>query len=115
MPITCRRVSWRHWNVTVHHSTALPFLCTMVGSDQLLLGTDYPFPVADPDPLRLYAQAGFADADIAAMAGGNTQALFRLEGRTKKLEGACCPLLPVTSHVSAYRMLSTPLEASIHD
>jgi predicted TIM-barrel fold metal-dependent hydrolase len=51
----------------------------MVGSDHLLLGTDYPFPVADPDPLRLYAQAGFPDADIAAMAGGNAQALFHLQ------------------------------------
>ena len=57
----------------------LQFLCTMVGSDHLLLGTDYPFPVADPDPLRLYAQAGFAAPDIAAMAGDNACALFRLE------------------------------------
>jgi predicted TIM-barrel fold metal-dependent hydrolase len=52
----------------------------MVGSDRLLLGTDYPFPVADPDPLRLYAQAGFTDADIDAMAGKNAQRLFRLQG-----------------------------------
>ena len=55
-------------------------LCTMAGSDRLLLGTDYPFPVADPDPLRLYAQAGFADADIDAIAGENAQRLFRLQG-----------------------------------
>jgi hypothetical protein len=44
------------------------------------LGTDYPFPVADPDPLHLYRQAGFAAADIAAMAGDNASALFRLGG-----------------------------------
>jgi predicted TIM-barrel fold metal-dependent hydrolase len=52
----------------------------MVGSERLLLGTDYPFPVADPDPLRLYAQAGFTDADIDAMAGENARGLFRLQG-----------------------------------
>jgi len=62
----------------VHHPTALQFLCTMVGSDRLLLGTDYPFPVADPDLLRLYAQAGCTDADIDAIAGENARVLFRL-------------------------------------
>ena len=51
----------------------------MVGSDHRLIGTDYPFPVADPDPLQLYTQAGFADVEMAAMAGGNAGALFRLE------------------------------------
>jgi predicted TIM-barrel fold metal-dependent hydrolase len=50
----------------------------MVGRDHLLLGTDYPFPVADPDPLRLYAQAGFTNADIDAIAGENARGLFRL-------------------------------------
>ncbi len=69
-----------YYDTIVHHPTALQFLCTMVGSDHLLLGTDYPFPVADPDPLRLYAQAGFAAPDIAAMAGDNACALFRLGG-----------------------------------
>jgi len=69
-----------YYDTIVHHPTALQFLCTMVGSDRLLLGTDYPFPVADPDPLRLYAQAGFTDADIDAMAGENARVLFRLQG-----------------------------------
>jgi aminocarboxymuconate-semialdehyde decarboxylase len=67
-----------YYDTIVHHPTALQFLCAMVGSERLLLGTDYPFPVADPDPLRLYARAGFADADIDAMAGKNAQRLFRL-------------------------------------
>jgi len=67
-----------YYDTIVHHPTALQFLCTMVGSDRLLLGTDYPFPVADPDPVQLYTQAGFSAADSAAMAGGNAQALFRL-------------------------------------
>jgi aminocarboxymuconate-semialdehyde decarboxylase len=67
-----------YYDTIVHHPTALQFLCAMVGSERLLLGTDYPFPVADPAPLRLYAQAGFADADIDAMAGKNAQRLFRL-------------------------------------
>ena len=69
-----------YYDTIVHHPTALQFLCTMVGSDRLLLGTDYPFPVADPDPLRLYAQAGFTDADVDAMAGENARVLFRLQG-----------------------------------
>jgi aminocarboxymuconate-semialdehyde decarboxylase len=67
-----------YYDTIVHHPTALQFLRCMVGSDRLLLGTDYPFPVADPDPLRLYAQAEVPAADIAAIAGDNAQALFRL-------------------------------------
>lgn len=67
-----------YYDTIVHHPTALQFLRTMVGADRLLLGTDYPFPVADPDPVGLYAQAGFAAAEVQAMAGGTAQALFRL-------------------------------------
>lgn len=67
-----------YYDTIVHHPTALQFLCSMVGSERLLLGTDYPFPVADPDPLRLYRQAGFDAEVIEALAGGNAQRLFRL-------------------------------------
>ncbi|MGE3540262.1 MAG: amidohydrolase family protein [Candidatus Tectimicrobiota bacterium] len=67
-----------YYDTIVHHPTALQFLCTMVGSDRLLLGTDYPFPVADPDPLRLYSQAGFDAEVIAALAGGNAAQLFHV-------------------------------------
>lgn len=67
-----------YYDTIVHHPTALQFLATMVGYERLLLGTDYPFPVTDPDPLRMYAQAGYTTAEIDAMAGGTAQALFHL-------------------------------------
>ncbi|GIX49064.1 MAG: hypothetical protein KatS3mg131_3275 [Candidatus Tectimicrobiota bacterium] len=67
-----------YYDTVVHHPTALRFLSTLVGSDRLLLGSDYPFPMAVPDPVQLLARAGFSEAEQAAIAAANARALFRL-------------------------------------
>jgi predicted TIM-barrel fold metal-dependent hydrolase len=50
----------------------------MVGSQQLLMGTDYPFPVDDEAPLQMLEKTGFPASQIAQIAGDNARRLFRI-------------------------------------
>ena len=69
----------RFWYDTILHSpAALVYLRDLVGSDRLLLGTDYPFPVDDQAPLQLLEDAGCSPDQIAQISGGNASALFKL-------------------------------------
>lgn len=53
-------------------------LVALFGADKLLLGTDYPYDMGEYDPLGHIAATSLSDADKAAIAGGNAQALFGL-------------------------------------
>jgi aminocarboxymuconate-semialdehyde decarboxylase len=54
-------------------------LVRVFGADHVLLGTDYPYDMAEYDPLgHIAAVEGFDAATIAALAGGNTKKLLGL-------------------------------------
>jgi aminocarboxymuconate-semialdehyde decarboxylase len=67
-----------YYDTILHHSAALRYLHDLVGSDRLLLGTDYPFPMDDRSALRLLEQAGCSADEVAQIGGGTAQRLFRL-------------------------------------
>ena len=46
------------------------------GADHILMGTDYPFDMADYDPIAHLAATGLSPDVMAAIAGGNAQRLF---------------------------------------
>jgi aminocarboxymuconate-semialdehyde decarboxylase len=47
------------------------------GSDHIIMGTDYPFDMADFDPIGHVASVeGFDRSTIAAIAGGNARKLL---------------------------------------
>ena len=66
------------YDTILHHPAALRYLLDLVGSDRLLLGTDYPFPPADRTPLHSLEDAGCSATDIARIAGDNALRLFKL-------------------------------------
>ena len=69
----------RFWYDTiVHNADALSFLRGLVGSEKILLGTDYPFPVDDSDPMGSVGQGGFSADEITQVTSGNAQRLFKL-------------------------------------
>ena len=69
----------RFWYDTiVHLPAALRYLRDLVGSDRILLGTDYPFPVDDQDPLENIQAAGFPAGEVDQITEGNAKALFKL-------------------------------------
>ncbi len=65
------------YDTILHHPAALRYLCDLVGSDRLLLGTDYPFPVDDRAPLQLLEATGWSDEQIARITGDNARQLFK--------------------------------------
>jgi aminocarboxymuconate-semialdehyde decarboxylase len=64
-------------DTVVHDPLALAHLVAVMGSDRVLVGTDYPFPMGDQDPLRLIESTpGLSAADVAAIVTGNARAIF---------------------------------------
>jgi aminocarboxymuconate-semialdehyde decarboxylase len=66
------------YDTILHHAAALRYLRDLVGSDRLLLGTDYPFPVDEPTPLKLLEDAGCSTREIAQISDETPQRLFKL-------------------------------------
>jgi aminocarboxymuconate-semialdehyde decarboxylase len=66
----------------VYHPAALADLLNRVGVDQVMIGTDYPFDMAETDPLSLVSEIdGLDERSCAAILGGNASALLGLESR----------------------------------
>jgi aminocarboxymuconate-semialdehyde decarboxylase len=70
------------YDTLVQFPPALTYLVQVVGADRVMLGSDHPFWLGDPEPLRIVREAGLPDAAQAAILGGNAARLFRLS--TKK-------------------------------
>jgi len=61
---------------TAHQLAAL---VNYFGADHVVMGTDYPFDMADFDPVGHIASVeGFDAATVAALAGGNARKLLGL-------------------------------------
>jgi aminocarboxymuconate-semialdehyde decarboxylase len=67
-----------YYDTILYQPAALCYLRDVVGSDRLLLGTDYPFPVFEPAPLQLLEAARFSADTIAQIGEETTRQLLRL-------------------------------------
>ncbi|HVF47819.1 MAG TPA: amidohydrolase family protein [Pyrinomonadaceae bacterium] len=57
-----RYLSRMYFDSLVHEPATLDFLLKLVGADQVMLGTDYPFPLGELEPGRLIESAGYDDS-----------------------------------------------------
>ena len=73
-----------HYDTILHHGAALRYLRDLVGINQMLLGTDVPFPPGDPDVLASLSAAEFSAAEIEQISKTNPRALFKSLGNDKK-------------------------------
>jgi aminocarboxymuconate-semialdehyde decarboxylase len=62
------------YDTVVHSPDALRFLVERVGADRVLLGSDYPFPMGDPEPVATVRGAGLDAAETDAILGSNVPA-----------------------------------------
>jgi aminocarboxymuconate-semialdehyde decarboxylase len=67
-----------YYDTILYHPAALCYLRDLAGSDRLLLGTDYPFPVVEQEPVQLLEKAKFSPHDMAQVSGETTRSLFKL-------------------------------------
>jgi aminocarboxymuconate-semialdehyde decarboxylase len=68
------------FDTITHDSALLRTLVDTVGPDRVLLGSDYPFDMADPDPVATVRAAGLASDAEQAVLGGNALRELRLGG-----------------------------------
>jgi aminocarboxymuconate-semialdehyde decarboxylase len=68
-----------YFDSVTHDAKLLRALVGFAGADRVLLGTDYPFDMADPDPVATVRDSGLDAADEAAILGGNAASLLHLE------------------------------------
>jgi aminocarboxymuconate-semialdehyde decarboxylase len=68
-----------YFDSPVFQPEALCFLCAKVGADRVMLGSDYPFPIGDPAPVRVVEESGFGPEDRKLILGGTAAAIFGLE------------------------------------
>jgi aminocarboxymuconate-semialdehyde decarboxylase len=56
---------------------SIAFLAGLVGSGRVLLGSDYPFALGDPEPVRTVRESGLDDAGAEAVLHANADTIFR--------------------------------------
>lgn len=66
-----------YFDTIVHDATLLRDLIGYAGADHVLLGSDYPFDMADERPAASVGALGLLDADEAAVLGGNAMRLLQ--------------------------------------
>lgn len=65
-----------YFDSILSHPAPLRFLMEQVGPRQILLGSDFPFTIGNPQPVRALAEGGFAPDAAALVASGNARRLF---------------------------------------
>jgi len=68
-----------HYDTLVQFPPALAYLVALVGADRVLLGSDHPFWLGDPEPARIVREAGLSAAAQAQILGDNAVRIFHLK------------------------------------
>lgn len=67
-----------YYDTITHSARSLCFLCGIVGADRLLLGSDFPFGLGDPEPVGALRGSGLDERSQRAALGENAVRLFGL-------------------------------------
>ena len=76
-----------YFDTVTHHDLALRFLLDLVGPQQVVLGTDIPYDMADPEPLARIRRLGLAAPAAAAVVGESARKLLHWEVTHATREG----------------------------
>ena len=68
-----------YFDSVVYEPAPLRYLVELAGPDRVMLGSDYPFPILDPEPLRTVRAAGFPEDVTDAILSGNACRVFNLK------------------------------------
>ena len=77
-----------HYDTLTYQPEALRYVIDTVGADRVLLGTDYPFAIADPDPLATIGGVpGLSEAERTAICGGNAARMLNISACPGRRDG----------------------------
>jgi aminocarboxymuconate-semialdehyde decarboxylase len=65
-----------YFDSVVYDTVALRFICELAGCDKILMGTDLPFAIAEPEPIKFVDACNFAAKDRTAILGDTAARLF---------------------------------------
>jgi aminocarboxymuconate-semialdehyde decarboxylase len=71
-------LGWFYYDTVLFEPAVLEFLVAEAGSDHVLLGSDCPFGIGDPDPVRIVAAARISEHDRERILSANAERLFGL-------------------------------------
>ena len=67
-----------YFDSCVFDSDSLEYLAKKAGAERIMLGSDMPFPIGDPEPRKVVEGAYFNDAQKKGILGGTAQGVFRV-------------------------------------
>ena len=68
-----------YFDTVMFEPRALRFLCDTVGADKVMLGSDFPFGIGDPDPRRIVDETALTDAERQAILGATAARVFHVD------------------------------------
>jgi aminocarboxymuconate-semialdehyde decarboxylase len=68
-----------YFDTVLFDPRALRFLCDVAGTDKVMLGSDHPFPIGDPNPTRIVDQTLFTREEREAILGATAARLFHID------------------------------------
>jgi aminocarboxymuconate-semialdehyde decarboxylase len=68
-----------YFDTVVFDVNALRLVCAMAGVDKIMLGTDYPFPIGDFEPMNIVNALYLTDTERAAIAATTAMRLFGIK------------------------------------
>jgi len=67
-----------YFDTVLFEPQALRFLCDVAGADRVVLGSDYPFPIGDPEPARVVDDTPLTEAERRAILGETAARIFHI-------------------------------------
>jgi aminocarboxymuconate-semialdehyde decarboxylase len=67
-----------YFDTVLFEPRALRFLCDVAGAEKIMLGSDHPFPIGDPEPLRIVDETRLEPAERRAILGETAARLFQV-------------------------------------
>ena len=68
-----------HFDTITHSPMALQYLIGNFGADRVLLGSDYPYDMGDPEPLTSLSSSHLDPTQMQQVAGANARKLFHID------------------------------------
>jgi aminocarboxymuconate-semialdehyde decarboxylase len=68
-----------YFDSVVYDAATLRFVCELAGHDKVLMGTDLPFAIAEPEPVKFVDSCNFGVTERSAILGDTAAKLFRID------------------------------------